>query len=74
MIKSVDPNEPYDLKEAYDIMEPYNDDIPWPTGCCSVFHETVKNFYRRCGKLSHAFLDLISHGLKLEVNIAFLCM
>ena len=69
MINSVDPNEPYDFKEAYDIMEPYNDDIPWPAGSCSDFHETVKNFYQRCDKLSHAILDLISYGLKLEVSI-----
>lgn len=66
---SVDPNEPNDFKEAYDVMEPYNDDIPWPTGSCSDFHKTVKNFYKKCDKLSHAILNLISYGLKLEVSM-----
>ena len=68
IIISLDPNEPYDLKEAYDIVEPYNNDLPWPTGGCSDFHETVKNFYQTCEKLTHGILDLISYGLKLKVN------
>ncbi len=57
----------HDLKEAYDIVEPYNDDIPWPAGGCSDFHETVKNFYQTCEKLTHGILDLISSGLNLKV-------
>ena len=65
---SVDPNEPYDLKEAFDIVEPYNDDIPWPTGNCSDFQPTTKDFFQCCEKLTHGILNLISYGLKLEVS------
>ncbi|XP_028407443.1 2-oxoglutarate-dependent dioxygenase htyE-like [Dendronephthya gigantea] len=62
----VDPDEPYDLKEAFDIVRPYDDDIPWPTGNCSDFQEITKDFFQCCEKLSHGILDLIAHGLKLD--------
>ena len=64
----VDANTPADLKEAFDISEPFNNEIPWPVGECSDFHPTVENFFHACEKLSLGILDLITLGLRLEVR------
>ncbi|XP_046859378.1 proline hydroxylase buaE-like isoform X1 [Xenia sp. Carnegie-2017] len=63
----VDPNELYELKEAYHIVEPYNENVSWPMdGSGGEFQEIVKDFYERCENLSHAILQLISYGLNIQ--------
>ena len=65
-VELVDPNTPSDFKEAFDISEPFNNDIPWPHGQCSDFQPNVSSFFHSCEKLSLRILDLIALGLKLE--------
>jgi isopenicillin N synthase-like dioxygenase len=64
----IDPSKPTDFKEAFNVTEPYNDQIPWPSGECSDFKPTVNSFFHTCEKLALGVLDLISLGLKLEVR------
>ena len=66
----VDPSEPTDFKEAFDICELLNDDIPWPDEECSDFKPTVRSFFNTCEKLTHGILDMIAVGLQLEVRAA----
>ena len=61
----LDPNDPCDHKEAYDLMDISNKNRPWPPGD---FRETTQNFYNHCEKLTLTVLDLISYGLNLEVS------
>ncbi len=65
----LDTSKNMDFKEAFNVTEPYNDQIPWPTGECSDFKPTVNSFFRTCEKLALAVLNVISVGLKLEVRV-----
>ena len=65
-VETIDPSKPTDFKEAFNATEPFNDDIPWPDFECSDFRPTLNNFFHICEKLTHAILDLVSLGLKLE--------
>ena len=60
----LDPNDPCDHKEAYDLMDIFNEKRPWPS---VDFRKIARNFYNRSEKLALTVLDLISFGLNLEV-------
>ena len=64
----LDTSKPTDFKEAFNVTEPFNNEIPWPGGQCSNFQPTVSSFFQTCEKLSLGILDLIALGLKLEVG------
>ena len=59
---------PGDFKEVFNIMEPHNDNLPWPVVDRSTFKETVGEFFHTCRELSLRILDLISLGLELKVR------
>ncbi|XP_028411070.1 2-oxoglutarate-dependent dioxygenase htyE-like [Dendronephthya gigantea] len=66
-VETTDPSKPTDFKEAFNITEPFNDEIPWPdAGDCSDFRFTMNRFFDLCKNLSHKIMYLISLGLKLK--------
>ena len=65
-VEVLDTSKPTDYKEAFNVTEPFNNEIPWPGGECSNFQTTVSSFFQTCEKLSLGILDLIALGLKLE--------
>ena len=64
----LDTSKPTDFKEAFNVTEPFNNEIAWPGGECSDFKPTVNNFFQTCEKLTLGILDLIALGLKLQVR------